>query len=178
MKKNRIILLSTGGTIEKTYNEKDGSLRNQGTVIEKVILPRLRLPALDWEVRAIMSKDSTDITEPEREMIVQRIADALKEGAPVLVIHGTDTMVETARLAKQRLDKPSHPVIFTGAMKPMEFQDSDAYQNVTEAVCLSQVVTPGVYISFHGQLFLADKVRKNYKDLTFEPLESLIPIKE
>lgn len=166
--KEKIIVISTGGTIEKTYDENDGSLVNRETVLESIILPKLRLPSVRCSVRDLMHKDSLDMTENDRKLICKTIQVALSENCPVIVVHGTDTMAQTAKLCTQTIQDPTQPVIFTGAMKPLEFISTDAVQNLTEAIAYSRVVDPGIYISFHSNLFDAKHVEKNYQTLTFE----------
>lgn len=77
-------------------------------------------------------------------------------------------MAESAAFCKKKLKSLKVPVIFTGAMRPLGFLNTDAHQNVTEAIYASKIVGPGVYISFHGELYEAPNVRKNYETRTFE----------
>ena len=94
----KIQIISTGGTIEKTYDEFDGSLENKTTQLEKRILSRLRLPDCSFEVTPILSKDSLYFDDKDRELVAKTIEEKLKlsDVSAVLVIHGTDTMVKTA----------------------------------------------------------------------------------
>lgn len=165
----KIYLLTTGGTIEKTYDEVEGTLFNRETVIKNRIQNRLRLPYLDIEVHSIMAKDSLDMNTADREQICDDVLDlANNDDCPVVVLHGTDTMQQTAEILEARGIKLDVPVIFTGAMKPLGFEDSDALQNVTEALYAAQIVQPGVYISFHNRLYDVPGVRKNHSKRTFE----------
>ena len=164
----RINVLTTGGTIEKTYDESDGTLFNRETVIKQKINNKLRLPYTEIIVHAIMAKDSLDMDESDRVKITQTIQKFADDKHPVVILHGTDTMQHTAEKVFQLIGRPSVPVIFTGAMKPMGFEDSDALQNVTEALMAAQLVPPGVYISFHNRLFQVPGVRKNKELGTFE----------
>ena len=86
---------------------------------------------------------------------------------PIVVLHGTDTMVQTAIYCYEHCSNPPVSVVFTGAMKPVGFEDSDATQNFIEALCLCQVVVPGFYISFHNQIFKVPHVKKNRRRRTF-----------
>lgn len=164
----KIIVLTTGGTIEKTYDEFDGSLSNRETIIKQRILERLRLPYTEIEVHSLMNKDSLDMTEQDRSLIYKAISIYARHGHPILVLHGTDTMEQTARYCYTQNASPLVPVIFTGAMKPMGFEDSDAKQNVVESLYAAKVVKPGWYISFHSTLFDVPNVRKNKTKRTFE----------
>ena len=169
----KIQIISTGGTIEKTYDEFDGSLENKTTQLEKRILSRLRLPDCSFEVTPILSKDSLYFDDKDRELVAKKIEEKLKlsDVSAVLVIHGTDTMVKTADFVRLTVTCPKVPIIFTGAMKPMGFDDSDAYQNVTESLLASRVCAPGVYIVFHGRIFTVPFVQKNRLKGTFEETE-------
>lgn len=163
----KIVILTTGGTIEKTYDETDGTLFNRETVIKNKIHQRLRLPYTHIDIKSLMTKDSLDMNDEDRTIILQAIKRFSEYNYPIVVLHGTDTMQQTAELVAKEFD--SHiPIIFTGAMKPLGFDDSDAIQNVNEALILSKVVKPGVYISFHNRLFDVPGVRKNLLFKTFE----------
>src|SRR5690606_10166280 len=133
-KPTKIVLLSTGGTIEKTYDERGGSLENRRSIILEKIVAKLRLPYTDLCVESIMATDARARTDEDRELIASIIADRLILGCPLLVIHATHTMELTARHCHGRIGAPSQPVVFTGAMRPVEFENTDAIQNVTEAL--------------------------------------------
>ncbi len=164
----RINLITTGGTIEKTYDEQDGTLFNRETVIKQKLNAKLRLPYTEIVVNSVMAKDSLDMNEDDRVIILNKIKELAKEGHPIVILHGTDTMQHTAELVQNKLSNPSLPIIFTGAMKPLGFEDSDALQNVTEALFAARLVKPGVYISFHNRLFTVPGVRKNKELGTFQ----------
>jgi L-asparaginase len=164
----KIIVLTTGGTIEKTYDEFDGSLSNRETIIKQRILERLRLPYTEIEVHALMCKDSLDMTEDDRSTIFKAIGVYARHGHPIMVLHGTDTMEHTARYCYTQQALPLVPIIFTGAMKPMGFEDSDAKQNVVESLYAAKIVDPGWYISFHSTLFKVPNVKKNKARRTFK----------
>lgn len=163
-----VILITTGGTIEKTYNEFDGSLANRGTSIKNRILTKMRLPYTNIIVHAVMSKDSLYMTDEDRQIIAATVKDEMTKGSPIVILHGTDTMHVTAEYCYHNLPQPSVPVVLTGAMIPMGFDDSDAAQNVTEALLAAKLLQPGFYISFHNQVFKVPQVRKNKDKSTFE----------
>lgn len=164
----KIIILTTGGTIEKTYDEEDGTLFNRETVLKTKVIDKLRLPYTQVEVKSLMSKDSLDMDEQDRGIISQAVDRFQSYGTPIVVIHGTDTMQQTAEVVFKKIPNLKVPVVFTGAMKPFGFDDSDAYQNVSEAIYASLIAPPGVYISFHNRLFKVPGVRKNKVKRTFE----------
>ncbi len=172
-KKVEITILTTGGTLEKSYNEGDGSLDNRDSFVKNIITQKLRLPYTQLNVWAVMNKDSLDMNEEDRLTLLYAIKANLSK--PVVILHGTDRMSMSADFVYNRIEakEMKHPIIFTGAMKPIGFEDSDALQNITESLILAKVAKPGVYISFHSRLFEVPHVRKN-KDLkTFEYFQSV-----
>lgn len=168
---SEIIVMTTGGTIEKTYDEFDGSLANRESSIRQRILSKLRLPYTKLTIFSLMAKDSLHMTDYDRTMIYKTIESHLYKKLPIVVLHGTDTMAKTATVVYENLRKSEElksPIVFTGAMKPMGFEDSDAAQNVTEALLSAKLLEPGVYISFHNRVFKLPRVRKNHEKRTFE----------
>lgn len=164
-----VLVMTTGGTIEKSYDEFDGSLANRESQIKERILKRLRLPYTKISVFSLMAKDSLHMTDYDRTLILKTIETHLPKKKPIVILHGTDTMAKTARLVHEKLnEKLETAIVFTGAMKPMGFEDSDASQNVTEALLAAKVMKPGVYISFHNRVFELPNVRKNKEKRTFE----------
>ena len=164
----KILILTTGGTIEKTYDETDGTLFNRETIIKNKINEKIRLPYTLIEVKSLMAKDSLDMDDQDRGIILQAIERFAAYGNPIVVLHGTDTMQLTAELVQKKVLDLKVPVVFTGAMKPLGFEDSDAIQNVSEAMYACFIAPAGVYISFHNRLFPVPGVRKNKEKRTFE----------
>ncbi len=163
-----VVIITTGGTIEKTYNEFDGSLENRGTSIKNRILSKMRLPYTNIHVHPLLSKDSLYMTDEDRVLIAQTIQQEMSKKNPIVILHGTDTMSNTAEHCFKAMGTPDVAVVFTGAMIPMGFDDTDASQNVTEALLAAKLLPPGFYISFHNQIFKAPNVRKNKDKGTFE----------
>jgi len=162
----KIMILTTGGTIEKTYNERDGTLKNYHTIVP-AMLRGLRLPDLDISYRQVVFKDSLEITKDERERIVASTRQALLQADGVIILHGTDTMSQTGELLYKRLTNLSIPIVLTGAMRPYEFRDSDALQNVIESLLAVRLVPPGVYVAMHNKVLAFPGVVKDRKKLTF-----------
>lgn len=160
-------ILTTGGTIEKIYDEFEGSLENRETIVKNKLLQKLRTPYTEIQVKQVMSKDSLLMTEHDRQTILEAIQDQGDE-APVVVLHGTDTLEITAKYCYEHHPFIKVPVVFTGAMKPLGFDDSDALQNVIEAMMASRILPPGYYLTFHGKLFHAPNFKKNKTKGTFE----------
>lgn|SRR5690606_9621737 len=163
-------ILTTGGTIEKIYDEFEGSLQNRETIVKNKILQKLRLPYTDISVKQIMSKDSLFMDDKDRDFILGCIKETESSGQPIVILHGTDTMDLTSRFCFEKYPEIKVPVVFTGAMKPLGFDDSDAAQNVIEAIFAARILTPGYYATFHGKLFKVPNFRKNKNLGTFEEI--------
>ena len=162
-----VMVVTTGGTIAKTYDETDGSLRNDRPIVE-AILGALRLPDVSITYRHILSKDSLDLSDNDRKLIVNTVKEATAAFEAVVVAHGTDTLEQTGEALHRELTGPRVPVILTGAMRPFEFRDSDAAQNVTEAPLACRMVEPGVYVVMHNRVLRFPGVTKDREGLSFE----------
>ena len=167
---HRVHLLTTGGTIEKRYVEQAGSMENTVPQIRRC-LSLLRLPDTDVTVEELMNIDSLLMTDDHRNLIAQRVLLQAIEGTPVLVTHGTDTMVETGRVVAATLaahpGAGNVPVVFTGAMTPFGIEGSDALQNLTEALLATRMLSGGVFLAFHGEVFPITQVRKDRENSRF-----------
>ena len=162
----KIYLLSTGGTIEKVYSEQSGSVENLDTKIDRY-LRALRLPDLMIEAAHLMNKDSLEMTDEDRARVLDVVREKLRAPAPIVITHGTDTMVETGLLLKQNLPDLAVPIVMTGAMTPLGFEGSDGLQNLTESLLAARILAPGVYLVMHNQVFPVDRVRKDREQSRF-----------
>ena len=162
----RIYLISTGGTIEKEYNEQLGVVLNTSSKIGQY-LKQLRLPDCEVKVIPLMNKDSLEMTDADRVEVRDRVAGLLAEGAPIVISHGTDTMVETGRFLEESFHDLKVPIVLTGAMTPLGFEGSDGLQNLTESLLAARLLAPGVYIVMHGQVFPVSRARKDKDNATF-----------
>ncbi len=157
-----IKLLVTGGTFDKEYNEIDGSLYFKDTHVREMLeLGRCRL---DVRVRTIMMVDSLDVSEPDRDLIAENCVKSTE--TRIVITHGTDTMVDTARVLASHIADKS--IVLTGAMIPYAFGSSDGLFNLGSALSFVQVVPPGVFIAMNGMIFDWDRVRKNRERGRFE----------
>lgn len=167
-----ITLITTGGTIEKTYDEASGQLVNRGSIVRRM-LGRLRLEDTSVRIIELMSKDSLHMTEEDRARIVEAVrvaggaAEAPTETTGVVILHGTDTLHETGERLLRDLGRPRVPIVLAGAMRPFEMKRSDALQNLTEAIFATGVLPPGVYAVAHGRALKFPGVRKDRERGTF-----------
>ncbi len=164
----RIAILSTGGTIEKTYSEASGILANDRSVLE-IMLGQLILEGVSIDRVPVLNVDSLDMTDEDHERIV-KVAAAYAESHDGLVItHGTDRLPHTGDLLVERLgERPHVPIILTGAMRPYELRNTDALQNLVESLLAVQLVEPGVYVAMHNRVLRFPGVIKDYTRMTFE----------
>lgn len=160
-----IRLFVTGGTFDKEYDEIHGTLDFGDTHLPEMLeMGRCRL---EVHVRTLMMIDSLEMTTGDRELIARNCRDVPEPH--VVITHGTDTMVETARvLAEADIDKT---VVLTGAMIPIAFGSSDGLFNLGGALTAAQVLPPGVWITMNGRVFAWDNVRKNPSTGVFEALD-------
>lgn len=166
-----VCIFTTGGTIDKSYDEQAGHLENRRSEVPG-LLSRLRLPHTKVHVASIMAKDSLDMTHRDRSIIAQRAQLHMDgpQSSPLVIIHGTDTMDQTAKALFEAMPSLPAPVVFTGSMRPLGFADSDAVQNMAEALVAAKLLAPGVYIAFHGQIFTVPWVKKDHQGGTFVSL--------
>jgi L-asparaginase len=162
MQKENIRIFITGGTFDKEYDELRGVLYFKDTHIEELLqLGRCRLPL---KIKTLMMIDSLEMTEKDRNFIVQSCREAQEE--QIVITHGTDTMELTAReLGKARLPKT---IVLTGAMIPYKFGSSDGLFNIGCALAFAQSLPHGVYIAMQGRYFPWNNVRKNRAGGYFE----------
>jgi L-asparaginase len=171
MAMQRIYLLSTGGTIEKVYSEQSGTVENRAAKLDRY-LRALRLPDADVQTVHLMNKDSLEMTGADRIEVRDRVGELLKENAPIVISHGTDTMVETGLFLEAAFTALPFsglrvPIILTGAMTPLGFEGSDGLQNLTESLLAARLLSPGVFVVMHGQVFPVSKARKDKDKATF-----------
>ncbi len=157
----RVLIVTTGGTIDKTYFDAKSDYEiGESTVPE--ILEESNV-TLDYEVVNLLRKDSLDLTDQDRDLI-RRTIEARPE-RHVLVTHGTDTMVDTAKVLR---DVSGKTIVLTGSLSPARFRNSDAVFNVGLAIGAAQSLPEGVYLAMNGRIFAPDRVRKNRDRNCFE----------
>src|SRR6266478_4278804 len=156
-----IYVLTTGGTMEKVCSERTGDVANVEGKLDRY-LSLLRLPNCEVNIVPVMNKDSLEMTDQDRILILGMVRAILKENVAIVITHGTDTMVETGLYLQRALSEPNVPIVLTGAMIPLGFEGSDGLQNLTESLLAAQLLSPGIYIVMHGSVYPANHIRKDH----------------
>lgn len=161
-----ILILTTGGTFDKEYDELNGRLDFRETRVPEML--RLGRAKLDVTVRSWRLRDSLELTDADRDEIAGLCREAPE--SKIVVTHGTDTMVETARVVARALAGTEKTVVLTGAMIPIAFGSSDGLFNLGSALSFVQVLPAGVWIAMNGRFFPWDNCRKDRERGVFEAL--------
>ena len=160
-----IRIFVTGGTFDKEYNELTGSLAFKDTHLPEML--RLGRSRVDVSISTLMMIDSLDMGDSDRALIVGRCGEVIE--SRIVITHGTDTMVETAKALATALPATrGKTMVLTGAMIPYAFGSSDGLFNLGSALSFVQVLPPGVYVAMNGRYFPWDRVRKNKDTGVFE----------
>jgi len=156
----------TGGTFDKEYNEINGSLFFKDTHLPEML--KLGRCKLEVDVRTLMLVDSLEMTDADRQIILEHCSKAPEER--IVITHGTDTMELTAKtLGQANLPKT---IVLTGAMVPYKFGSSDGLFNLGSALTLAQTLPSGVYVAMNGRYFKWNNVHKNKNTGEFEEIRN------
>ncbi len=159
----KIKIFSVGGTIDKVYFDSLSEYK-VGAPTVREILGGLPI-AFEYEIESLLRKDSLDMDKLDR----QKVRSAVEQDScdRILITHGTDTMVETARAL---VGIPRKVIVLTGAMEPANFKSSDAVFNIGVAVGALNALPEGVYLAMNGRIFNPHSCRKNRSRHMFEDL--------
>ena len=149
-----IAILTTGGTFDKIYFDANSEY-SIGEPCISSILDEGNVTS-EFRIKSILKKDSLDINQKERELIKKSVIECEEER--IIIIHGTDTMVETAKFLEEIKDKT---IVLTGSMQPARFKKTDAIFNSGFAFAAVLSLENGVYIAMNGKIFNSSNVRKN-----------------
>lgn len=164
MKNKPIKIFVTGGTFDKEYNELDGSLYFKDSHLPEMLTRgRFQVPV---DMTTLMMIDSLDMTDIDRNTIANSCISTPE--TEIVITHGTDTMVETARVIAEKVKGKT--IVLVGAMVPYTFGSSDGFFNLGTAFAFVQTLPEGVYIAMNGRYFKWDNVRKNRKAGIFEEI--------
>jgi L-asparaginase len=170
MPRKRIAIISTGGTIEKTYNELDGVLHNELSVLD-VMLASMMLEGVEIIRVPLMNKDSSAFADADHRLIARTAWTMAEAHDGVVIVHGTDTLARTGERAHEIIENLSVPIVLTGAMRPYEMRNTDAIQNLTEALLAVQLLEPGVYVAMHNRVLRFPGVVKDRRRGRFVPVD-------
>lgn len=160
----KIVFIQTGGTIDKDYPRvTKGWDFEIGDPAVARILEKLN-SSFEYEVVSICKKDSQELTEDDRNKMVDYINNDNKEN--YIITHGTDTMIETAQYLDGAV-KDYATIVLTGSMRPEQFSNSDAPINIGCAIGGIGCVEPGVYVSMHGIIRKAKDIKRNLENGKF-----------
>lgn len=155
MTEQGILILTTGGTIDKNYFDALSEYQIVDSGIPALLKEaRVELP---YRLVEVMRKDSLELTDADRTLIAAAAREAPE--TRIVITHGTDTMTETAKLLAA--DVPDKTIVLTGALSPARFAKTDAPFNLGMAFATAQMAPPGVWIAMSGQVFDGLKVRKD-----------------
>ncbi|NVK37642.1 MAG: asparaginase [Gammaproteobacteria bacterium] len=162
----KLLVLTTGGTLDKVYFDALSEFQ-VGAPVAPTVLAEMNV-ALDVETVEICRKDSLELTDEDRAQLKAQIEAT--QAQRILITHGTDTMVNSANYIGEQGNKV---IVFTGAMQPAAFKNTDAVFNIGTAVgaLMSPNTPPGCYIAMSGQVYPANQVKKNYDSKRFEGTE-------
>lgn len=149
-----ILVLTTGGTIDKNYFDALSKYQIVDSGIP-ALLEEARV-ALPFRIEEVCRKDSLELTDADRAAIVERARQAPERR--IVITHGTDTMTETAKVLASI---PGKTMVLTGALSPARFAETDAPFNLGMAFAAAQTAPPGVWIAMSGQVFDGLKVKKD-----------------
>lgn len=149
-----IDIFTTGGTIDKVYFDALSEYQVGPSAVAEIL--RQNNVHAPHRVTQLMRKDSLDIDAADRAAI--RAAILASDAERILVTHGTDTMVETAR-ALTGIDGKT--IVLTGALQPASLKHSDAEFNIGFALAAVQVLPAGVHVAMNGQVLDPSRTRKD-----------------
>ena len=162
----QIAIISTGGTIEKTYDELSGVLHNDVSVLD-VMLATLELRGVNLHRVQLMNKDSLNMNKADHALIASTAVQLTHVHDGVVIVHGTDRLTVTGDNITRKADAVKQPIVLTGAMRPYELRATDAVQNLTEALLAVQILDPGVYVAMHNRVLQFPGVVKDRERGTF-----------
>ena len=156
-------IYTTGGTIDKVYFDAKSTFQVGDPQIAEV-LKDANL-SINYHVVSLMRKDSLEMTDEDRDIVRQAILNSA--ASRIVITHGTDTMITTA---KSLSGIPGKTIVLTGAMQPARFRFTDAVFNIASAMMAAQILPEGVYVAMNGRIFDPEKTRKNVDLNRFEEI--------
>jgi L-asparaginase len=162
-RKMQIKIFAVGGTIDKVYFDKKSKYEVGEPTAGQIL--REAMVSIDYQCESLLKKDSLDMAAEDRQLIFDKIKST--DHKYIVVTHGTDTIIETA---KKLIGIPDKVIVLTGAIEPARSKSSDASFNMGAAVAAVQLLPAGVYVAINGRIFDPNKIRKNMDLNRFEEI--------
>ncbi len=162
----KIKIITTGGTIDKIYFDQKSEFQvGEPQIVEMLNEANV---TFQFEVEPLLRKDSLDLTNQDRRLICEAVA--ADKHRHIIVTHGTDTMLTTAKMLQEIPDKV---IVLTGSMQPAKLRWTDAFFNIGYAIAAAQLLPDGVYVAMNGRIFSPNNARKNVERNRFEEIDAL-----
>jgi L-asparaginase len=155
-----IVIVTTGGTIDKAYFDSLSTYQVGETVVARLL--KIAHVTHPFRIVELLRKDSLELTDADRTTLRETVSSL--EANHIVITHGTDTMTESAKVLAGVKGKT---IVLTGALSPARFSESDATFNLGMAFAAAQALPPGVYITMNGNVFRGDAVKKDRKQGRF-----------
>lgn len=160
----KILVIGTGGTI--SCAETENGLAPALSASD--LLKDLDVPA-EVHSQQLFNLDSTNMTPRHWERLARCIRERCGEFDGFVITHGTDTMAYAAASLSCLIQNSRKPIVFTGSMKPMTAENSDAPGNLRDAVMFAADERAfGVSVVFGGCIYDGRDVSKMDSD-SLEP---------
>ncbi|MFC1753941.1 asparaginase [Thermoproteota archaeon] len=157
MNKAKVLMIQTGGTVGQERG-KDGVFRpSDKDYLDKV--PGIYELA-DITVKRTVNIDSTNMDTSHRAMIAELIYKNHLKYEGFVIVHGTDTMVDSAAALNYMTQNLGRPIILTGSQKSIFEHGSDAPNNLYYAVKAATMDLGEVAIAFGDKIVRGNRAIK------------------
>ena len=162
-----ILVITTGGTIDKVYFDDRSTFEVGDSVVSEVV--KAAHGDHPFSVHELMRKDSLHMDDADRALIADTIS--AHQERKIIITHGTDTMTHTAEVLMSDERLTDRSIVLTGSLSPARFAVSDATFNLGMAFGVVLSTGPGIRIAMNGSVFDAGTVKKDPSRNRFVYLE-------
>jgi L-asparaginase len=168
VKRQKILVIYTGGTIGMVTNPKTGALHPVD--FEHIVrqVPELnRLGVVMDTITFDPVIDSSDMNPEIWARLANHIYENYHDYDGFVILHGTDTMSYTASALSFMLQNLSKPVILTGSQLPIGLIRTDGKENLITAIEIASAydekgaIVPEVAIYFETKLYRGNRTTKH-----------------